>query len=165
MEKTRAEKLAFTLRYLIKNGCVPRAATEDVEAAASLLVEQERDLAEARKALATKEHIVEVSTEPEHYRLKVRGTFVITDPRIYYGEIVVDDRARYVVRDERDWELHVARQLTRAATADWVRDIEERAFRAVRKAIAMEARQGGDAQQAPSASADDSAAIAQKEQQ
>lgn len=136
-DRTTAEKLAFTLRYLVDKGCVPGLLPKDILAAADLLIEQERELDTANKALATKHHIVEASANREHYRMKIRGTFIIADPRIYYGEIEVDDRTAYA---EREWELHVARQLARAATADWLREMEESAFVAVRAAIATGTR-------------------------
>ena len=52
-ERTKAEKLAFTLRYLVEAGCVPGLLPRDVEAAATLLCEQEKQLAELNAALAT----------------------------------------------------------------------------------------------------------------
>lgn len=138
--RTPAEKLAFTLRYLIDKGCVPGLLPKDVEAAAELLVEQERELAEARRALATKHHIVEATAKSGGYHTKISGTFIIADPRIYRGEIEVDDALRYIGRDQNDWQFHVARRLTRAATEEWIREMEESAFGAVRTALAAAAR-------------------------
>lgn len=138
-DKTQAEKLAFTLRYLIDKGCIPGLLPKDVEAAAELLVKQEKALDEAREALAAKSHIVEATAKRENYRLRVRGTFVITDPRIYYGDIEVSDQTIFAAPEEY-WTRHVARQLTLAATADWMDDINHRAFMAVRTAIATAAR-------------------------
>jgi hypothetical protein len=149
MERTKAEQLAGTLNYLVNKGLVPGLLPNDVTAAAEMLVEQEAELKLLREALATKEHIVNATAEREHYRLKIRGEFVIADPRIYFGEIAVDDRTMFGV-PERDWELHVARQLTRAATDAWLHDMTECAFVAVHSAIAAGTRKRGDAKQAPS---------------
>jgi hypothetical protein len=110
MEKSKAEKLAGTLDYLVREDLVPGLLPEDVSAAARLLVEQERELKTLREALATKEHIVNATAEREHYRLKIRGEFVIADPRIYFGEIAVDDRTMFGAPEmEAGW--------TRRATA------------------------------------------------
>lgn len=136
-ERTQAEKLAFTLRYLIKEGRVPGLLPKDVEAAAALLVEQEAELYWLRKALAAKSHIVEATAERENYQLKIKGTFTITDPRIYCGEIVVDDQTMFGAgAGGHDWQQHIAWHLTRATAADWIRELEERALVAVRDAIA-----------------------------
>ncbi len=130
------KKLARTLLYLVEKGHVPGLLPDDVLRAAAVLLEQEKELTTLRTALAAKKHVVEAKSERQHYRQKITGTFIITDPRIYYGEITVDDLAAYHSPVPDDWMLHVARQLTRVATADWIKDLEERAYVAVRAASA-----------------------------
>jgi hypothetical protein len=144
MEKTKAERLAAKLEGMVSAKVLPGLLPADVGAAAELLREQDAELKSLRAGLAAKHHIVNATATHEHYRIKVRGEFVIADPRIYFGEIVVDDQTAFV-RDKHEWELHVARQLTRVATADWIRELEERAYVAVRTAIAAAARQGENA--------------------
>lgn len=139
-EKSRAEKLAFTLRFLIKQEKIPGLLPKDVEEAAELLVKQEEELALLRKALATKEHVVEATVEDDQpYRKKISANFIITDPRVFYGSIVVDDR-QAAISAPHDLQLLTARQLTRAATAEWIRELEERAYVAIRTAIAGDTR-------------------------
>ena len=142
--RTPAEKLAFTLRYLIDKGCVPGLLPKDVEAAATMLVEQEKALALAKEALAAKDHVVKAEVEDEHYRKRIRGTFIITDPRIYHGEVVIDDRLAAV---DPNYVAHVSRSLVAVATNDWRNDLIERGHVAVVKALAASADtlpKGGD---------------------
>jgi hypothetical protein len=124
-ERTEAEKHAHTLRYLVNEGFVPGLLPRDVLAAADLLVEQEKELALARQALAAKEHVVNVEiSEPVPYRKAFGASFIITDPRVYHGEIDVDD---YVLREaDTDYLLILARRLTRAATDVWLRELTEK---------------------------------------
>jgi hypothetical protein len=130
-----ATKIAAKLDGMVRAGVLPGLLPEDITKAAELLRKQDAELESLRAALATKQHIVNVTAERAHYSLKIRGEFVIRDPRIYFGEIAVDDRTMFGVPDQ-EWELHVARQLTHVATADWIRDLQEHAFIAVRAAIA-----------------------------
>ena len=97
MEKSKPERLAHTLNYLVKEGLVPGLLPADVSAAADLLLEQEAELGLLRKALATKEHLVEVEiVETRLYRKECRATLVISDPRIYHGAIEVGHELEFM---------------------------------------------------------------------
>lgn len=132
-EPSKAEKLARSLDAWVSQkllpGLFPGTATE----AAELLREQDRELAALRKAVAAKDHIVEATAEREHYRQKFRATFIIADPRLYYAEMAIDDRLASV--GPADWRMHVARQLVRVGTAEWIRELEEKALAAIMRAL------------------------------
>jgi hypothetical protein len=132
-ERTKAEKLAGALDAWVSQkllpGLLPATATE----AATMLREQDKELATLRTALAAKDHVVEVEVVERNYRKEVRATFVIADPRIYYGELFVDAYIAEV--GPPDWVLHTARSLARAGTAQWMRDIEEKTYAAAQQAL------------------------------
>jgi hypothetical protein len=145
-EHSKAERLADKLDGMVSAKVLPGLLPEDVSAAAAMLRKQDAELNTLRAALATKQHIVNVTArEAMPYSKDIRGEFTIADPRIYYGEIRVDDRWS-IGAPQPDWELHVARRLVRAATAEWVSELEEQAYIGVRKAIAMETRRAETAQ-------------------
>lgn len=126
-ERTKAEKLARTLDYLVGAGVIPGLLPADVSAAAELLRDQDKELQTLRAALATKEHIVDVEiVETQPYRKECRATLVISDPRIFHGAIEVGHEMEFMSRDD-DWLHHIGRQLIRAGTRDWIRDLEEKA--------------------------------------
>jgi hypothetical protein len=133
-ERTKAERLAFTLNYIVEKGCVPGLLPKDVKEAAELLLAQEAELQTLRTALAAKDHVVTAEAKEEHYQKLIRATFVIANPRIYYGEVRVNDAL--AARDP-DYIRHVAYQLASAGTAGWIQDLRERAIAAVTKAIAI----------------------------
>ena len=145
-ERTKAEKLAFTLDWLVANGHVPGIMPKDVTAAAELLRDQEAELKTLRTAMAAKDHTVEATAELDYYQTTIRAAFIITDPRIYYGEIRIDDR---LAATHRDYLEHVMRQLVSVGTADWIQDLRERTYVAVHDALAkLTAAQGTEAQRA-----------------
>jgi hypothetical protein len=139
MEQTKAQRLADRLDGMVSAKVLPGLLPEDVSAAAEMLREQDAELRTLREAMAAKRHIVNVTaTERQPYSKDIRAELVIADPRIFYGEMRVDDRWAWGAPS--DWDLHVARQLVRTATAEWIRELEELAYRGLRKAIAGETR-------------------------
>jgi hypothetical protein len=141
-ERTRADRLAGALDAWVSQKLLPGLLPETATEAAALLRAQERELNELRAALATKDHIVEASATSKNYKTQIEAMFVIADPRMYRASITVDDMRAYG-QNPPDWQLHVARQLAQVGTAEWMRDIEKKAFAAVRDAIAMETRRAG----------------------
>ena len=137
MEKTVAEKLAFILNWLVQNGRIPGLHPKDVLEAANMLVEQEKELQTLRAALATKGHLVAVDVDEKHYRMRVRGTFTITDPRIYCGEVTIDPL--FIETANEEWMQHEARHLTRVATKDWMRELDEKTYVSLRNALTAHA--------------------------
>jgi hypothetical protein len=143
-ERTTAQKLAATLNWLVANDKVPGLLPRDVTAAAELLVEQETELTELRAAMAAKEHTVNATVKDVRpYRKRVAATFTITDARLYRGEVEID-AFRELQREPEDYLLHLARMLTANATANWIRELQERAYVAIRAASADTRPKGGD---------------------
>lgn len=122
MEKTKPEKLAHTLRWLVENDLVPGLLPRDVLAAADLLEAQEKELQLAKTALAAKDHVVLALAETSNYRTTLSADFIITDPRVYHGEVTVDTFTLEQAPD--DYLVHLARSLAHAGTHEWRRDIE-----------------------------------------
>jgi len=125
-----AKEYAGSLRVIadLWPGLLPETAI----GAADLLEDQDRELTSLRAALAAKHHHVAAKiTRFNDYRATIRADFTITDPVQYYGEIITD---AYRLGD-RDFTIHLARDLTRNSTAQWVRDMEGKAARAIFAAI------------------------------
>lgn len=142
-DRTPAEKLAFTLNWIADNGTCRGLHPAEVRKAAALLVEQERQLVDLRAALAAKHHQVTIKVSSEAGFVKViRGTVVITDPRIYYGETRVD--ALMLERADDRWVQHEAKHLVRLAAQDWLRDLDEKAYGALRQALEKEKADAND---------------------
>jgi hypothetical protein len=135
-ERTKVEKLAFTLDYLVTKGIVPGLLPRDVTEAAQTLRDQEAELKTLRTALAAKNHVVEAEVTGGPYQKLIRATFIVADPRIYYGEVRIDE---YLASKNPDYVEFVSGQLAGVGTRDWLRDLKERAYVAVRNAIAIEA--------------------------
>jgi hypothetical protein len=140
MERTDAERMAAKLDGMVSAGVLPGLLPDSVLEAAKMLRDQERELKSLRTALAAKDHVVSVTlSDSAPYQKDVRAEFVITSPRIYYAAMRVDDRWTHE-RETSDWTQHVARQLARTGTAEWIREIEDRTYAGLRLAITAGAR-------------------------
>ncbi len=122
-----ADQLATTLEWMVKSGHVPGLLPEDVNAAATLLRAQDKELTTLRAAIAANQHAVAVTAERQGpCAVKLRGEFTIVDPRLYYGEVLVD--LLRVEQVESDWMIHEARRVVGAATSDWIGELTGRTY-------------------------------------
>lgn len=134
-ERTRAQKLAATIRWVADNTPPPSLLPEDLRAAADLLEQQEKELVTANRALEANEHVVEVEAKriKGQYKIQLATTVAITSPRLYEAKIEVDDRVQFA--DPR-WMEHVARRAIEACTHNWISELQQRAYAMVRDAVA-----------------------------
>lgn len=133
----RANKLAGTLDWLVREGLIPGLLPKDVSEAAELLRSQAAEIESLTRTLAASRHTVTAKRMPgnDPFRVVIRGEVAIADPRRYFGEVTIDQMRLA----DPHFVPHLARSLARNMTAEWLNEIEEQTARVVSAAVVKEA--------------------------